>query len=169
MERSTAGFRTRIRAYIGLGSNLDDPVQQVRGAIEELGELPESSLARQSSLYGSLPLGPQDQPDFVNAVVALDTRLPPLQLLDQLQALERRHHRARGAVRWGARTLDLDLLLYGSSEIDDGRLRVPHAGAHLRAFVLVPLAEIAPDVEIPGRGPVRGLVTGCNRDGIWRL
>jgi 2-amino-4-hydroxy-6-hydroxymethyldihydropteridine diphosphokinase len=158
-----------MRAYIGLGSNLDDPVQQVGGAIKELARLPESSLASQSSLYGSLPLGPQDQPDFVNAVVALDTALPALQLLDHLQAIERQHHRERDTVRWGARTLDLDLLLYGRCEIDHERLRVPHADAHLRAFVLVPLAEIAPEVGIPGRGPVHGLVAVCNREGIWRL
>lgn len=128
-------------AYIGLGSNLENPVAQVRQALDELDGLPLSSLVAQSSLYATPPLGPQDQPDFINAVAVVKTALSPLSLLDQLQALEQRHRRQR-LRHWGPRTLDLDLLLYGQQTIERPRLRVPHPHMHKRAFVLVPLAEV---------------------------
>lgn len=133
-------------AYIGLGSNLESPIEQVREALNELATLPLSRLVAASSLYASRPVGPQDQPDFVNAVAALETRLSPLALLDQLQALEQQHRRRRQH-HWGPRTLDLDLLLYANDQIDSKRLRVPHPQMTARAFVLVPLAEIAPTLE----------------------
>ncbi|MCH4812979.1 2-amino-4-hydroxy-6-hydroxymethyldihydropteridine diphosphokinase [Vreelandella neptunia] len=133
--------------YIGLGSNLESPVEQVREALHELATLPLSRLAAASSLYASRPVGPQDQPDFINAVVALDTRLSPLALLDQLQALEQQHRRRRQR-HWGPRTLDLDLLLYANNTIDNPRLRVPHPHMTTRAFVLLPLAEIAPSLNL---------------------
>ncbi|KUJ87259.1 MAG: 2-amino-4-hydroxy-6-hydroxymethyldihydropteridine pyrophosphokinase [Halomonas sp. 54_146] len=135
------------RAYIGLGSNLASPIDQVRQALSELATLPLSQLVAASSLYASRPVGPQDQPDFINAVAALDTRLSPLALLDQLQALEQQHRRRRQR-HWGPRTLDLDLLLYADEHIDTPRLRVPHPQMNARAFVLVPLAEIAPTLVV---------------------
>lgn len=134
-------------AYIGLGSNLSTPVEQVSQALSELATLPLSRLVATSSLYASRPVGPQDQPDFINAVAALQTRLSPLALLDQLQALEQQHRRQRMR-HWGPRTLDLDLLLYGQLSIDVPRLRVPHPQMVKRAFVLVPLAEIAPTLRM---------------------
>ncbi|WP_016915935.1 MULTISPECIES: 2-amino-4-hydroxy-6-hydroxymethyldihydropteridine diphosphokinase [Halomonadaceae] len=135
-----------VRAYIGLGSNLDDPKGQLIRALEALAELPLCQMQGHSSLYATPPIGPQDQPDFINAVACLETRLSPLALLDQLQALEQRHRRRR-LRHWGARTLDLDLLLYGSQHCQWPRLTVPHAQMHLRAFVLVPLAELASTLE----------------------
>lgn len=111
-------------AYIGLGSNLESPIEQVREALNELAMLPLSRLVVASSLYASRPVGPQDQPDFINAVAALETHLSPLALLDQLQALEQQHRRRRQR-HWGPRTLDLDLLLYANDAIDTPRLRVP--------------------------------------------
>lgn len=134
-------------AYIGLGSNLESPVEQVRQALNELATLPLSRLTAASSLYVSRPVGPQDQPDFINAVAALETRLSPLALLDQLQALEQRHRRRR-QFHWGPRTLDLDLLLYAHDDIKTPRLRIPHPQMTARAFVLAPLAEIAPTLTL---------------------
>ncbi|MFG6668654.1 2-amino-4-hydroxy-6-hydroxymethyldihydropteridine diphosphokinase [Halomonas sp. HNIBRBA4712] len=132
---------TYARAYIGLGSNLDEPLAQVRQAINELGKLSLTRFERASSLYASRPVGPQDQPDFVNAVAAIDTALSPLALLDQLQALEQRHRRRR-LRHWGPRTLDLDLLLFNDQHIDHPRLVVPHPHLYERAFALIPLAEL---------------------------
>ena len=129
-------------AYIGLGSNLGNPTAQVRQALGELAGLPLSTLVAQSSLYATPPVGPQDQPDFINAVAVIKTALSPLALLDQLQALEQRHRRQR-LRHWGPRTLDLDLLLYGQQAIERPRLKVPHPYMHERAFVLVPLVEVA--------------------------
>ncbi|MCW8918200.1 MAG: 2-amino-4-hydroxy-6-hydroxymethyldihydropteridine diphosphokinase [Gammaproteobacteria bacterium] len=139
----------RVRAYIGLGSNLASPLRQVRVAISELAQLPQTALVAVSPLYRSTPLGPAGQPYYINAVAAIDTRLSPLALLDGLQAIERRHGRQRGAVRWGPRTLDLDLLLYGEAVIDEPRLTVPHAEMAQRGFVLRPLADIAPLLRLP--------------------
>jgi 2-amino-4-hydroxy-6-hydroxymethyldihydropteridine diphosphokinase len=143
-----------IPVYIGLGSNLDRPEHQVRTAISELSGLPQSRLAGTSSLYRSTPLGPQDQPDFINAVVKLETDLPAADLLEQLQRLENRHGRTR-TEHWGPRTLDLDLLLYGEMIIDTDILSVPHPQMSQRGFVLEPLLEIEPSVTIPGVGSAR--------------
>ncbi|MCE9664840.1 2-amino-4-hydroxy-6-hydroxymethyldihydropteridine diphosphokinase [Halomonas sp. M5N1S17] len=141
-----------VDVYVGLGSNLDDPEAQVAQALVALGELPLTRRLGASSLYVSRPLGPQDQPDFVNAVAHLATRLSPLALLDQLQALEQRHRRVRQR-HWGPRTLDLDLLLFGKQVIATPRLRVPHPEMSARAFVMAPLAELAPALSLPdGRG-----------------
>lgn len=142
--------------YVGLGSNLQNPREQVREALQELGQLPRTRLDRHSSLYRSAPLGPQDQPDYVNAVACLATELEPLPLLEALQAIEQAHGRVRER-QWGARTLDLDILLYGDRVIDLPRLQVPHPQMHRRSFVLKPLLEIAPGLEVPGRGPVAEL------------
>jgi len=146
-------------AYIGLGSNLDEPIQQLSTALQELNQLADCQLIAQSSLYSSKPVGPQDQPDFVNAVAKLKTNLEPLTLLNELQALEQSHRRIRER-HWGPRTLDLDLLLYDDDFITHPRLTVPHLHMHERGFVLLPLSEIDPNIELPGKG----LVTLILRD-----
>jgi 2-amino-4-hydroxy-6-hydroxymethyldihydropteridine diphosphokinase len=150
-----------VAAFIGLGSNLKNPVAQVTEAIAELNALPETALHSYSSLYQSSPMGGMDQPDYVNAVARVDTRLEPQGLLVELQAIETAHGRVREE-RWGARTLDLDLLLYGSTTIDTPDLIVPHPGVGEREFVLYPLYEIAPDLEIPGLGALSVLVNTCS-------
>lgn len=159
----------RIRAYVGLGSNLQGPVAQVQQALASLGRLPGTQVIAHSRLYSSAPMGPQDQPDYVNAVAALDTELAPHALLDALQDLEARQGRQRGPQRWGPRTLDLDLLLYADWQLADARLSVPHPGLHERNFVLYPLYELAPDLEIPGRGALRDLVARCPANGLQPL
>jgi 2-amino-4-hydroxy-6-hydroxymethyldihydropteridine diphosphokinase len=159
----------RHLAYIGLGSNLEHPTDQVRKALLRLAELPWSRLLCYSSLYRTRPLGPADQPDYINGAALLETGLTPERLLDALQGLEREQGRVRGPERWGPRTLDLDLLLYDDQLIETPRLSVPHRGLHQRAFVLYPLAEIAPDLEIPGRGLVGRLRDACDPLGIERL
>ncbi|BAO44188.1 2-amino-4-hydroxy-6-hydroxymethyldihydropteridine diphosphokinase [Thiolapillus brandeum] len=156
-----------IAAYIGLGSNLDHPRQQVLRAMDELDALPQSRLGRVSSLYISPPMGPQDQPDYVNAAAQLHTELPPLELLDALQAIEKAHHRVR-AERWGARTLDLDLLLYGDETMDSERLTIPHPGMAQRRFVLQPLAEIDAYLQVPGLGTVQALLEACPQQTVRR-
>jgi len=138
-----------IRVYIALGSNLAQPLQQVNTALEALGRIPYTQLIVCSSFYRTKPLGPQNQPDFLNAAVALDTLLPAEQLLDETQAIERNQGRERKDQRWGPRTLDLDIMLYGDRVIDTDRLTVPHYGLKEREFMLYPLAEIAPDLVFP--------------------
>jgi 2-amino-4-hydroxy-6-hydroxymethyldihydropteridine diphosphokinase len=158
------------RAYIGLGSNLQQPAAQLRRALEALVRIPGSRLQTQSRLYRSRPLGPQDQPAFVNAVAELSTRLAPLELLDRLQALELIQGREHGGPRWGPRTLDLDLLLYGDRRIELPRLRVPHPGLAEREFVLYPLLEIAgSELTVPGLGRLGELVARCPRNGLEPL
>ncbi|KXS37173.1 MAG: 2-amino-4-hydroxy-6-hydroxymethyldihydropteridine diphosphokinase [Halomonadaceae bacterium T82-2] len=154
-------------AYVGLGSNLDDPEHQVRRALAELDALPLTRCEAGSPLYRSTPMGPQDQPPFINAVARLATHLSPLALLDQLQALEQRHRRVRRR-HWGPRTLDLDLLLYGDCRGRWPRLTLPHPGITERNFVLVPLADIAPDTCI-GDAAVSHLADAIDRDGLQRL
>lgn len=146
---------TFVRAYIGLGSNLGDPLAQLRSAVKALEQLPGSRLTAVSRFYRSSPMGPGDQPDYLNAVAMLDTTLEPLALLDALQAIEQQQGRVRSGERWGPRTLDLDLLLYGAEEIDHPRLRVPHPGIRERNFVLVPLAELAPELRFPDGDSLR--------------
>lgn len=150
-----------IRAYVGLGSNLNDPAQQVQAALAALNGIPETRCLRYSSLYRSAPLGQADQPDYINAVAMLNTRLSARQLLTELQAIERIHGRVRGAERWGPRTLDLDLLLYGDIRLESEELTVPHPRLAERSFVLYPLCEIAPDLEIPEFGGLRQLMAAC--------
>ncbi|MFO1434897.1 MAG: 2-amino-4-hydroxy-6-hydroxymethyldihydropteridine diphosphokinase [Gammaproteobacteria bacterium] len=160
---------TTVTAFIGIGSNLQDPKTQVRTALRELDQLPYTRLAAKSSLYRSDPMGPADQPDYINAVAAITTLLSPFALLDALLGIERAHGRIRGATRWGPRTLDLDILAYGDRAITEPRLTVPHVGIGERAFVLLPLAEIAPAFEVPGKGRVDTLAANCPRTGIHRL
>jgi 2-amino-4-hydroxy-6-hydroxymethyldihydropteridine diphosphokinase len=157
-----------IRAYVALGSNLGNPVVTVDAAIEALAALRGSIFKAMSSLYRTAPVGLKRQPDFINAVVALDTRLPAGELLNELFAVEAKFGRERG-VRNAPRTLDLDLLLYGDLVQDDPELTLPHPRMHQRAFVLAPLAEIAPGLVIPGRGPVEALLDACCNQRIHAL
>lgn len=144
-------------AYVGIGSNLDDPVQQVQQAFAAIERFPESGFFSRSGLWRSAPLGPADQPDFVNAVAAFLTRLEPLDVLRRLQAIERATGRQRKAEQWGPRTLDLDLLVQGGLVIDDQALQLPHPRIAERNFVLLPLAEIAPSLQVPRQGTVARL------------
>lgn len=162
MSRTTA-------AWIGVGSNLDGPAAHVRAAFDALGTIPETDVVAVSPLYGSAPMGPADQPDYVNAVVHLRTALEPHALLDALQRLEAEAGRDRAGERWGPRVLDLDLLLFGDRRIDDARLRVPHPGIAERIFVLRPLADMAPDLDVPGLGRVDELLGRIPEGGLWRL
>jgi 2-amino-4-hydroxy-6-hydroxymethyldihydropteridine diphosphokinase len=156
-------------AFIGLGSNLDDPERHVRTAICELDQLPASEVLAASPLYRSAPMGPQDQDDYINAVVQLRTQLAPLDLLDQLQRLENQHGRVRLGERWGPRTLDLDLLLYGDKCIDLPRLKVPHYGITERNFVVLPLFDIAPKLIFPDGTPLLDWANRISKVGIEKL
>ena len=145
-------------AYIGVGSNLEGPAAQVRNACDALAELPESRLVATSALYANPPMGPQDQPDYINAVAALLTRLAPHALLDVLKEVERNQGRVRTpGDRWGARIIDLDLLIYGSANLADPGLTIPHPGISERNFVLFPLLDIAPSLIVMGQGPVAAM------------
>lgn len=156
-------------AYVALGSNLDDPSVQVLRAFDALAGLPGSRLVAKSSLYRSPPLGPVAQPDFVNAVAGLLTTLSPAELLAGLKRLEGQLGRARPVVRWGPRRIDLDLLVHGSHRITEPGLTVPHPGLVERAFVLGPLAEIAPDLDVPGVGRVRVLAARLTSAAVQRI
>lgn len=143
--------------YIGLGSNLENPGKQIETALTSLDNLPDTRLLKRSRLYASKPLGPQDQPDFMNAVCLLETDLEPLALLDALQAIEL----AQGRVKkrhWGERSIDLDILLYGQLQISSERLNLPHKEIASRDFVLLPLAEISPGLIVSGQGTVEDLI-----------
>lgn len=155
-------------AYIGIGSNLDDPRAHVLRAFDELDALPRTRVVKRSSLYRSAPVGYAEQPDFVNAVAELETRLPAERLLGELQGLEARHGRARSYAN-APRTLDLDLLLFGDARISDAELVVPHPRMHERAFVLEPLLEIAPHAEIPGKGRAQALLAACRHQTVERI
>ena len=157
-----------MRAYVALGSNLGDPVAQLRTGARALGELPGSRLVRGSSLYRSAPVGLADQPDFINAVCEIDTSLMARDLMQALLAIETANGRVRD-VPGGPRTLDLDLLLYGELVCQETGLILPHPRLHERAFVLYPLAEIAPGLGIPGHGRVEALLAGCAGQTIERL
>jgi len=156
------------QAYIGLGANLGDPRSQILAAIAALARLPQSRLLLRSSLYRSAPVGYADQPDFVNAVAQIETALAPRAVLDALLDIEQALGRSRSFAN-APRTLDLDLLLYGQLLISEPGLQVPHPRMHARAFVLAPLAEIAPDIDIPGHGAVGPLLAACAGQAIERL
>lgn len=144
-------------AYIGLGSNINQPVDQLIRAFSALGQLPSTRLVVRSAFYRNAPLGPPNQPDYINAVAALKTALTPLVLLAHMHSIERQHKRVRSQ-RWGPRTLDLDILVYGKIPFHHPRLVIPHPMLHCREFVLVPLNEINPDLLIPGKGKVKTLI-----------
>lgn len=151
----------RERAWLGLGSNLNDPPARLESALASIDGLARTRRALTSPFYRTAPVGPAGQPDYCNAVTAVDTGLTPVELLDALQAIEDAHGRCRTR-RWGARTLDLDILLYGDRRIDRPRLQVPHPRLHERAFVLTPLAAVAPELVIPGRGTVSALAANVD-------
>lgn len=150
-----------VIAYIGLGSNLADPSRQIKSARSAIAQLAGVKERAFSSLYHSPPMGPQDQPDYVNAVMCIATDLPPIDLLRCLQRIENEQGRVRKGERWGARTLDLDILIYGESIIELPDLIVPHPGLTERAFVLYPLHEIAPHLSVPGKGDITDLLAQC--------
>lgn len=155
-------------AYIGLGANLGHPVEQLRNAIRALQQL--GTVVRESSLYRSAPLGGAAQPDYCNAVVMLETSLPPEALMAGLLDIERAAGRVRGGPRWASRVLDLDLLHYEGVVLNTNGLRLPHPEIARRNFVLVPLAEVAPQLDIPGLGPVAPAAAASGREGltIWQ-
>jgi 2-amino-4-hydroxy-6-hydroxymethyldihydropteridine diphosphokinase len=156
-----------VSAYIGLGSNLDTPARQIQRAFVELDNLPNTRLQARSHLYKSRPLGPQDQPDYINAVALLTTELAPLELLRALRRLEQDHGRRRiHESRWGARSLDLDILMYGDRHLVTEDLTLPHPQMHVRSFVLYPLAELAPELVIPEHGRVQDLRDRCHTPAI---
>lgn len=157
------------RVYIGLGSNLAEPLRQLQGALKALAQLPHTVLAGCSSFYSSDPLGPPDQPRYVNAVAALDTTLEPLHLLDALQAIELDQGRERKDERWGPRTLDLDILVFGQRLLNEPRLQVPHYHMHARPFVLYPLAELAPTLQLADGRQLTDLLAACPFEGLERL
>jgi len=152
-------------AYIGIGSNMDDPQQQVNRALQALASLPDTLLVARSRLYRTRPFGPVKQENFINAVAGLLTRLAPQRLLGELRTLETAQGRQR-AERWGPRTLDLDILVYGDSRIATDELQVPHPGIAERGFVLAPLADIAPTLSVPGVGRVEELLQRLPDSGI---
>ena len=160
---------SKVTAYIGLGSNLAKPEAQLTVARDAIAGLPYCQEYSFSSLYRSPPMGPKDQPDYVNAVMAITTELEPIALLRCLQKIELEQGRVRKAERWGARTLDLDILLYGDELIDVPDLMVPHYGMTERAFVLYPLQEIAPHLVIPNKGALADLVQECPLDGLEKM
>ena len=157
-----------IRAYVGLGANLGEPRRQLTEAIIAMSGLPETRLAGHSSFYRTAPVGFEDQPEFLNAVAALDTRLAPGVLLEGLQGIERRHHRERSFPN-APRTLDLDLLLFGEEQIARPGLTVPHPRMQERAFVLQPLLELDPEISIPGKGRASAFLSACAAQKIERI
>lgn len=147
-----------MQAYIGLGSNLKDPEKQICRALCTLRGMPDIELLQSSSLYKSRPMGPAEQPDFINAVAKVSTDLYPMELLTALQTIEQQHQRVRNTGHWGPRTLDLDILIYGNLEVDTEVLQIPHPGISEREFVLIPLQEIEENLIIPGKGSLRKLI-----------
>lgn len=158
-----------VIAYVGLGSNLDDPQQQVRRALDALDDLRDSRVLRRSGLYRTSPWGYPDQPDFVNAVAELETRLSPRELLDGMLDIERRAGRLRDGARWGPRVIDLDLLVYADRRIAEPGLEIPHPRMAERAFVIFPLAELAPALQVPGLGPVSAMASRLDAASCERI
>jgi 2-amino-4-hydroxy-6-hydroxymethyldihydropteridine diphosphokinase len=156
--------------FIAIGSNLNDPVAQATHGIEAVKSLPKSRFICSSSLYSSSPMGPQNQPDYINAVVEIETELTPLELLDCTQTIELEQGRVRKDERWGPRTLDLDIILFGNEIINNERLVIPHYGMTIREFVLYPLAEIAPNLILPDETDLSDLLKQVDRNGlsIWQ-
>lgn len=149
------------KVYIGLGSNLDDPILQIHEAVDRMRDIPGVTINKLSSLYRSKPLGPQDQPDFINAVAEIETNLSPQELLNFLKRIEIAQQRIDSGVRWGPRTIDLDILLFGDEEIETPDLQIPHVGLSQREFVVYPLAEIAPNLTLPSGEKISDLKARC--------
>lgn len=151
-------------AYIAIGSNLASPLEQVNAAVQALGEIPQSHVVAVSSFYRTPPLGPQDQPDYLNAAVVLDTALQAEALLDHTQRIELQQGRVRKAERWGPRTLDLDMMLFGDQVIDTERLTIPHYDMKNRGFMLWPLFDVAPELTLPDGESLKALLHRLNAD-----
>lgn len=152
-------------AYIGLGSNLDDPQAQIERALDAIANSPDIALKKRSRLFRTAPWGLSSQPDFVNAAVMVETSLSSQDILKRLLDIERDFGRVRDGSRWGPRVLDLDLLMVGVQTLDEPGLHLPHPHLHERAFVLLPLADIAPDLVVPGHGDVRSLLAKVDKRG----
>ena len=167
-NQSNDDNQNTVTAYIALGSNLDMPLQHVNTAIDDIHQLSQCHIKKQSPWYASTAVGPGNQPDYINGVIEVSTDLQPLMLLEQLQAIENAHDRQR-TVRWGARTLDLDILLYDQLISDDSTLTLPHPRLHQRNFVLIPLFDIAPELLLPNKQRLRELVHNCSKEGLKLL
>jgi len=155
-----------VRAFVGIGGNVGDVETTLAEALWSLDSIPQTSIRAQSRLYRTPPWGNTDQPPFINGVVELQTRLTPRVLLDHLLEIEVRFGRDRAeGEKWGPRELDLDLLVYGDATLDEPGLRVPHPHLHERAFALLPLARIAPAMDVPGRGRVEALLAAVDASG----
>ncbi|WP_343647053.1 2-amino-4-hydroxy-6-hydroxymethyldihydropteridine diphosphokinase [Enterobacter sp.] len=151
-------------AYIAIGSNLASPLEQVNAAVQALGEIPQTRVVAVSSFYRTPPLGPQDQPDYLNAAVKLETGLDADTLLDNTQRIELQQGRVRKAERWGPRTLDLDIMLFGDEVISTERLTVPHYDMKNRGFMLWPLFEIAPDLAFPDGSSLKAVLASLHAE-----
>ncbi|TEW53777.1 2-amino-4-hydroxy-6-hydroxymethyldihydropteridine diphosphokinase [Psychromonas sp. RZ22] len=156
-------------SYIGIGSNQSQPIEQAKQAITALNQIKNTTLVTCSSLYCSAPMGPQDQPDYINAVAKLETTLSALELLDELQAIEQKQGRVRKDNRWGPRTLDLDIILYAEQTINNERLTIPHYGMQQREFVLYPLFEIAPQLQLPNGTFLTEMLKDCDKNGLTTI
>ena len=156
-------------AYIALGSNLDSPREQIQRALQHISQLPSTLLIARSGLYQSAPLGPVEQPEFINAVAGVLTQLPPIELLRALKRAEQSLGRQQPSVRWGPRSIDLDLLVHAQEQIESAELTIPHPGITERNFVLYPLLDIAPDLHVPGKGVVRTLAACVSAEGLRRI
>ena len=155
--------------FIGLGANLGDPVAQLTSALSHLASHPDITLQTRSHFYESIPMGPQNQPNYINAVCKVSTNFEPLALLHELQKIEQAHGRERKDIRWGARTLDLDLLIFGDEFIQTDELTIPHYGMRGREFVLVPLFELQPDLIMPDNQPIAKWVSECDISQLTRI
>jgi len=160
---------TETDVYIGLGSNLNNPCRQIKTAFQALANLTQTRLLQQSSLYTSKPLGPQDQPDYINAVAKITTQLTPQTLLASLQSIEKQQGRVRHNIHWGARSLDLDILLYGHQTIHEKNLQIPHSQMLKRAFVLYPLCEIAGNLSVKKGKSLYFYRQNLSTDGLQKL
>lgn len=158
-----------MKAWLGLGSNLQQPAEQLKTALSRLAGKGGIEVLRTSSFYQTPPWGDERQDDFINAVVQIETSLEPVGLLRELQSVEDLMGRKRSSRRWGPRLIDIDLLLYGDQQLNMDGLEVPHPRMHERAFVLIPLAELEPGLEIPGRGSVESCLQQIDCSGIERL
>tara|TARA_R110001592_G_scaffold64350_1_gene197812 strand:+ start:1100 stop:1582 length:483 start_codon:yes stop_codon:yes gene_type:complete len=158
-----------ITAYIGLGSNLSKPIEQIKNAIKQIEKIAQSQVVTVSSLYLSKPMGPQDQDDYINAILAIETSLSAIELLNALQAIENKAGRVRKENRWGARILDLDIILFGDEVIKSERLTIPHYGMAEREFVLLPLVEIAPSLQLPNGKSVKLLSQNIANNAMIKL
>ncbi|MCJ8321396.1 MAG: 2-amino-4-hydroxy-6-hydroxymethyldihydropteridine diphosphokinase [Colwellia sp.] len=152
--------------YIGLGSNLSNPAKQIKAAVVELATLEDCQIDKVSALYYSRPMGPKDQPDYMNAVVSLKTKVSAIKLLDALQSIENNAGRVRKDNRWSARILDLDILLFGNQVINTARLTIPHYGMKSREFVLIPLHELAGDLVLPDGEKLIELIHNIDQNGL---